>query len=105
MIHQHNPLLVSWDAESGCFIVSDFSRRFKPVLTAESLAEFIKSYAEHSPEITKWTLAKGISYEARPEAEDRAIADWLSKYEVPRVPKAPEAPPLPKNFTIEDLLK
>lgn len=102
MIHQTNPLLISWDEESGCYIVSDFYRHFQPIMTSESLGDFIKDYGKHSPEITRWTQAKGIKVEARREEELMAIDDWLARHVIEK-PKAPSVPI--SGITLEDLLK
>lgn len=102
MIHQTNPLLISWDEESGCYIVSDFYRHFQPIMTVESLGDFIKAYGKHSPEITRWTQTKGIKVEARREEELMAIEDWLARHVIEK-PKA--APASLDSLSLEDLLK
>lgn len=81
------PVVVSWDEASGCFIVSDFQRDFKPIMTEANLAKFIKDYAKHAPTDVRWHPFKGganwsSGHIERREEELQAMEAWLAEHVV-----------------------
>lgn len=87
-IHHKKPLLISWDEESGCYLVSDFGTAFKPIKTEESLGRFIKEYSTYSDRV-EWTNGKLSNRGVARSVEVEQIDAWLAKHAVPKaeVPK------------------
>lgn len=83
-IHHKKPLLISWDEESGCYLVSDFGTAFKPIKTEESLGRFIKEYSEFADRV-EWTNGRLVNKGATTRSHDlRLIDEWLEKNAVPK---------------------
>ena len=96
-IHHVNPLLISWDPESGCFLVSDFGTKFKPIKTEESLGRFIREYHSMAGRV-EWNSSK-LTYRVPsggPSAEE--VEAWLAANRVEK-PLRSSAP-----ISLDDLL-
>jgi hypothetical protein len=99
-VHHTNPLLVSWDPISLCFLVSDFSTSFKPIKTEVSLARFILEYSEMQPHLIRWRAGK-LSFSARTSSLDSEQIDlWMRQHVIEPAAKIGQT----KMLSLDDLL-